>query len=375
MIESAEKKSNCPGATGIPPVLFPVSHDDPGETPVAPRTARIAGIALLLVVMCVAGPAAGREKGKGFLIGHSAQNSMAGLRLEIASERLFVGSSRYPKNVNFESVVRDHKGRTERHALSMSADMPSLEYNLSTSTESLKISMKNGFDIHIAYSRKGDARIRRFEFTQLPERPLSIVVETSRTPRRTRADTIWELLIVESDLCRQYLLPVLKHLRSGRRLVDDGQLVENVLMKFALTDRRQWDRLVTDLASRKFGTRRSAERKLQAIGPSIIPYLQGLDPQQLDAEQKHCVARIVKAVDIQPGFVPEKTAAALVENRRVWLALMSRPSENTRRLAARQLKTLLDEPLDFDPAADDAVRQSQLDRLKQRIVGRSRTDK
>ncbi len=53
----------------------------------------------------------------------------------------------------------------------------------------------------------------------------------------------------------------------------------------------------------------------------------------------------------------------------IWLALLSRPGESTRRLALQQLNSLLGSKVPFDPAADEATREKQIERFRERIVG------
>jgi hypothetical protein len=62
-------------------------------------------------------------------------------------------------------------------------------------------------------------------------------------------------------------------------------------------------------------------------------------------------------------------AAQLIADPDVWLVLLSRPEESTRRLAARQLAAILDQPIRFDPAADAPTRKAQLEQLRARIHG------
>ena len=337
------------------------------------RKRRCGAAALLLVALCAAPPAAGGEKSEIPRIGPSALGSMRGMTLTSAADRIFVESA-FSHGVDFESVVRDHKGRKERHSVSLSTGMLGFEYELHDKGELLQISLAEDSRVHIACAAKSRAKNRRFEFDQSPGKPLSISFAESGTSRRILADTIWEMLVVEPDLCRRYLMPVLRPLQQGSLLAERAGVVEETLLEFALADRRQLDLLVADLASRKFGTRRSAERKLREIGPAVIPYLQGLDPRQLDAEQKHCIVRIIEAVDTPLPFSPEMTAAELACNRRVWMGMMERPSVHVRRLAAGHLELLLGEPVRFDPAADEATRKAQLDRLKRRFPARSAAD-
>ena len=54
-------------------------------------------------------------------------------------------------------------------------------------------------------------------------------------------------------------------------------------------------------------------------------------------------------------------------------ALLSRQGESTRRLAAQHLTTILGQPISFDPAADPATRERQIEQLQARIEGEGST--
>ena len=57
----------------------------------------------------------------------------------------------------------------------------------------------------------------------------------------------------------------------------------------------------------------------------------------------------------------QQIASWMIADPEVWLALLARPEEPTRRLAAAQLAKLLGQPISFDPAADAARSKRQID--------------
>ena len=103
----------------------------------------------------------------------------------------------------------------------------------------------------------------------------------------------------------------------------------------------------------------------ESVEAAIAPYLASLDHRQLTAEQRVRVRRIVAAVsrDTLDDSV-EHIVSWLAWDAKAWYLLLSRDDEALRQAAAAQLAGLLDEPLDFDPAADAATRQQQLERLR-----------
>ena len=135
-----------------------------------------------------------------------------------------------------------------------------------------------------------------------------------------------------------------------------------------LPDRRRWDPLVEQLADERFSRREAADRELRSAGPVVLSYLQGLDFNRLDAEQQYRIRRIVRSLSRQTGDdTAEKFAPQLLADPDLWLALLSRQEESARRLAARQLEAILGQPIRFDPAADNATRKTQIERLQAKI--------
>ena len=63
----------------------------------------------------------------------------------------------------------------------------------------------------------------------------------------------------------------------------------------------------------------------------------------------------------------EQAAAQLVGDPLVWLALLDRPQEPTRRAAAKQLAALTGEPIGIDPAADPATQKAQREKLRVKL--------
>jgi hypothetical protein len=68
--------------------------------------------------------------------------------------------------------------------------------------------------------------------------------------------------------------------------------------------------------------------------------------------------------------LPPEIARWLAGDPVVWLALLARDDESTRRLAAERLEALLGEPISFDPAADPATRAEQIEQLRREVDGR-----
>jgi hypothetical protein len=232
---------------------------------------------------------------------------------------------------------------------------------------SIEIGVSTG-RVHIVQQPEAGADVLPVEFTQPPCGPLSLTVGAGQSQQAIHAASLWHLMIGYPEICRQHLLPLLQLIDSRW---DPGKLaadVEEDLIQLAHsqdTDRHHWDALVVQLRDERYTRREAADRQLRACGPIVIHYLRQLDPARLDAEQKFRVRRIIAALDVSEGIdTPDRVTSWLAGDPSIWLGLLSRDSESTRRLAFQQLNSLLDKPLVFDPAADEKTRQSQVEQIR-----------
>jgi hypothetical protein len=263
----------------------------------------------------------------------------------------------------------------EKLAIRPDGNQSTVEYEANLADETLHFSVRDTSRLQIHRATRGPSKGVSVEFLQTPSQPLTLTVRGEGQPKVYRADGLWQLLVVEPEVSRQHLTPLLELLRPEWRLADKASEVEEELLQSAasgkLPDRQRWEALVKQLADDRFARREAADRELRAAGPAVIPFLERLDFAHLEAEQQARVRRILSELsqDIDDDTVPQ-IAVGLAAEAPVWLGLMSRPEECTRRLAANQLALLLGGPVDFNPAAGAAVRQTQIERLRTRVAPR-----
>ena len=88
----------------------------------------------------------------------------------------------------------------------------------------------------------------------------------------------------------------------------------------------------------------------------------------MDAEQQFRVDRIAESFRGQTASdTTEQVAALLAADPSVWLALLERRQEATRRAAAKQLGVLLGEPIGVDPVADPATQKERREQLRAKL--------
>ena len=165
---------------------------------------------------------------------------------------------------------------------------------------------------------------------------------------------------------------MLELIRLDWHIARTARSAEDELVKLAAVsqkaDRKQWEIWVNEMADPHFRKRLLADQQLRKVGPSVLGYLNHLDPNQLDSEQKSRVRRIIHDLTTQSGEdTPEHIAAMLIEDPRIWLALLSRPEEATRQAAVQQLSILMKTPVSVDPKADPASQAKARDELRIQI--------
>ena len=219
----------------------------------------------------------------------------------------------------------------------------------------LSIDVSSDGRFALRYADK-DHPLRYFHLTQVPGQPVSLSLPPFDQPRVVQAPTVWHLLIIYAEECRQEFLPILESIRPNWRVGLTVQAAEDELVKMAAmsrkSDRKQWEAWVNQLGDPVYRQRDKADQNLRDVGPAVLGYLNRLNMSQFDAEQKSRLRRIIRFLSTQTGEdTPEHVASMLFEDPLVWLALLSRPEESTRQAAIQQLTVLLNVPITIDPKA------------------------
>lgn len=199
---------------------------------------------------------------------------------------------------------------------------------------------------------------------------LEISGKATETDKRCAA-SLWHLLLIERDLCRQHLIPMIDRLQPSWRLEEQVALIEQSLTANAgfdvLARRRQWETWVDQLASDSFAERQQADHALRSAGQSVLSLLRELDSSQFDAEQRRRIRAILEDVADLNSDSPERVAGWLLENKAVWLAILERGPPELRLAAAEHLGSLVGKPV-FDPQATPDQVQAQLTALRAKLA-------
>ncbi len=272
-------------------------------------------------------------------------------------------------------LVQSPGRRTQRRetlGIEINGGLCNLEYLLASPTEMLRINMFEGdtLSIHRTQSDQGYS----LTFEQRPDRPLALELEQGGATRRWQAQGLWRLYLQEPEIVRDHLMPLLEQLHPSWQLAATAAQIEETLARtqFAHTpkhpNRQRWAQWVVELGSPKFSERETAERELRGAGQAVVPYLQSLDHEQLDAEQAARIRSVIDSLSVDYEDRVDRVTAWLAGDEMVWLALLNRDDPDRRRVAAEQLARILGAPVDFDPDGSEESRQQQIDRLRSQLV-------
>lgn len=322
------------------------------------------------------------------LVGHAARPASAApptfdrrieqalrqVRFSVRSGRIQGTSDQFDRQQPTSADGPD--GRQQRIMVNLTADLPSIDFQGTGPEGRLAILLAEGLSLRIEREETvAEGPPRRCELLQFPDQPLVFrwTAAGADTIRERRAPGLWHLLLREPVATRERLLPILGVMRLDWDLENTVQKIEEGLIRAAsggrIPDRRRWQALVAQLGAENYSERRAADRSLRLSGQAIVPFLEGLDPTQLDAEQRFRVRQIVSSLaGSQREDTPQSVASWLAVDPRAWLALLARDDVQIRRLAWEQFRKLEPESDPFDPDAEPAVRADQLSRLEERWI-------
>ena len=292
------------------------------------------------------------------------------LRFTLNSGRIVVSAAR---GVNFSHSGLMRSDRGEQLSIRFTANEPVLSYELRTPAYRLLLDVSAGKRLQLRRLPLGErTEPIAIEFHEAPNSPLVLKVGSKENQRVYRAESLWHLFVIEPTAARQHLAPLLKIMLPEWDFAKASGEIESVLVHTAQSgtppDQKLWAKWVQQLGDSSFAKREQADRKLREVGRAAATYLGQLDQARLDAEQRYRVARILQSMsDASSEELPQQIASWLSGDSAVWLALLSRDAEPTRRAALKRLEALVVQPLVFDPAADEPTRRRQIDVIRAKV--------
>ena len=288
------------------------------------------------------------------------------VQFNLRSGRIVVAGLR---GVNFSHSGQLTAERRERLSIRVSANEPILAYELITPAFRFQLDVAAGHRVQIRRLPGENRSEPAVEFRQWPNEPLLLKVTGREGERVYQASSVWHMFLAEPAASREHLDPLLKFLFREWDFTKTAEEIEAALVRLAQSgappDQKRWAQWVQELGDANFAKREAADRGLRESGRVVASYLQRLDPATLDAEQRFRIRRILRALaELGNEESPPQLAMWLSGDVSVWLALLARDDEPTRRAALQRLEALVGHPLAFDPTADAQKRARQLEALQ-----------
>jgi hypothetical protein len=285
-------------------------------------------------------------------------------RFDVVGGRLTVRSAR-PVSGNTHVTGNPDAGIRESLAVSAAAAGPHIRYERVLPREELLIEFSEGQCVTIRLRREAEQGTSSLGFEQPARGSLRLEWKPAgESATCLVADSLWHLLLAHPRLCREHLLPLLRIVRPDWRLPEQARRVEESLLNIArsgwLPDEARWSAWVGQLGSADFQQRQAADLRLRAAGQAVLPFLESLDPERLDAEQRLRIRRISESLDLQREDQPQRVALWLAADPLIWVALLAHEDGNKRELAARRLAMLSGRQIEFDPHAEPQLRERQI---------------
>ena len=247
----------------------------------------------------------------------------------------------------------------------------SIRFRHSTKKQRVTVDIQSGNQVLLT-TVPVDSVVPQVTYRQPSTGDVELTVRSTRT-RQYREPSLWHLWLAHPQICRRHVLPVMQSMRPNWQLDAQAGRIERELLANAeawLDPTSELETLVAKLASPIFRERQTADLELRARGYAALSYLRQVDAKRLDAEQRHRLRGVLRALTCEEGDTPQRMSAWLIDDPQIWLTFAERDSLRSRTIAARHLSKIWDGPLEFDPAAGSALRRQQVARLHGKILRR-----
>ena len=200
------------------------------------------------------------------------------------------------RGVNVATTSGGAKPR-ERLCVRMTGGDPMVEYELAVPDQELTIEMSSHNRFHLHRRPSGGSGVVPVEIEQPAQGAIVFRIGAKDHQQVHHFPGVWHLVVIEPELARAQVLPLLRLLQHGWDLNKTAGEIEAALVVAAtdqaIPDKHRWAQWVEQLGDPRFSKREAADRQLREAGRVVVTFLQQLDPNRLDAEQQFRI-RVVR---------------------------------------------------------------------------------
>lgn len=213
--------------------------------------------------------------------------------------------------------------------------VPSLHYVYQAPRQRLTLSVQHA--THVRVESQCPETGQRAVLDQQESGPVSLTVSQGPEQRTHAGSTLLHVRLDDPVGFDRHFGVLIGRLLRGRTLQQLSQSTEKILLQRAV-GRYQFDVeavhvCLRKLRSSKASTRRKAEKELLALGSSILPILDSIQPDDLDAEQLDRIRKLRRKLRPQEDDTPRSLAMLLLNDREHWARLSTRLSTEQMQLA------------------------------------------
>ena len=296
-------------------------------------------------------------------------NQVRFLESRVSMGRVAVTTNDPIRNFKTEARLGD---KHERLSIDFAGTKISLDYALTTPDCQYSIRVVDSHEVIVHRNPFPGSKQLPLMFVQPVEGRLQLLIGSGPQQREIQAGTLWHLILADRELCRRELIPLLELLRPTWQLTNTVIDIEAKLSQWGIpvlsVTPAKVRELIDTLGSDAFAEREAAERRLAAIGPSVMPWLRRRDPLKLDAEQRDRIRKIADVLgDAEAEDSAKGAALWLANDPETLVLLLQRDDIKLRRVAVERLEKLLGRPIAFDIDADESTRTAQAKAIEQQL--------
>ena len=218
--------------------------------------------------------------------------------------------------------------------------IPRLHYTRRTANQRLTLDVNERSRLSIE-SEIGNERVT---LVQEPDNAISIHHYRGNELDVNDADTWIHLFISHSAIYIKHLQPLVDDMIHAMPL---SELAERAhvrsiasLSSASTTSNMTIQTYIARLGSTQRIERVEAQRELHQCGISLLPRLKQIDPQHLDAEQRHRLAQVIRQLTPHGDDCESRIAAMIRDDQNYWAAAENRLTEAQRILITARMSDL-----------------------------------